>query len=196
MKSGCRARAPGDADPLALAAGELVRIAVGVAAVESHQLQELPHPLFSAAPGQLMDLQRFGQDLSRRHPGVQRGVRILKNHLHPAAHAPQGPAFEFGQLHAVQENPACSGTLQLQDGPPGAGLAATALSHQPQCLSFTNEERDAVDGAHRTHLAPEQDAPVHWIVLLESFHPHQLRRVRDSQPAPPANSSFRQQDTQ
>ena len=58
---------PGDADPLALAAGELVRVAVGVGGGQAHALQQFAHaaaPL--AAAGQAVDGQRLADDAARR----------------------------------------------------------------------------------------------------------------------------------
>ena len=49
---------PGDADALALAAGELVRVAVDVLGVEADQLEQLLHPLLLLALGQAVHAQR------------------------------------------------------------------------------------------------------------------------------------------
>ena len=74
-----------DADALPLAAGELVRVAVHVVRVEADDLQELLHAGAAAAFGVAVDRERLADDVADGHPRVQRGVRVLHDHLHPAA---------------------------------------------------------------------------------------------------------------
>ena len=50
-----------------------------------------------------------------------------------------------------------SGSISSQDQPPGGGLAAARLAHQPERLPAPDVEADAVDGAHRARAAA--DAP-------------------------------------
>jgi hypothetical protein len=63
----------GDADPLPLATGELVRVAVVVVGVEPHEGQQLPNPRAALAPRSkaLVDLERLADDLLDRHPRVE-----------------------------------------------------------------------------------------------------------------------------
>ena len=78
----------GDADALALPAGELVRVAVDEARVQADQRQQLLHPRAHRLPPspQVVDLDRLGDDVADRHARVERGVRVLEDHLHVAAH--------------------------------------------------------------------------------------------------------------
>src|SRR5262249_42717874 len=80
--------APCDADALALTAGELVRVAVDVLGVETDDVQQLLHPAAPVTPrGCLgMDVEGLTDDVTHRHPRVERGVRVLEHHLNVPAH--------------------------------------------------------------------------------------------------------------
>ena len=67
---GPRRERPRQGDPLPLAAGELRRVAVGVAG-ELHQLQQLVDPGLDLGPGQLPHLQAEGDVLAHGHVAEQ-----------------------------------------------------------------------------------------------------------------------------
>ena len=71
---GLQGERPGDADPLALAAGELVRVAVGVVGVEADRRQQLADPLAALV------LRAHAVDVAaarrRSPPAVIRGLRL------------------------------------------------------------------------------------------------------------------------
>ena len=73
----------GNTDALTLPAAELMREPFKVLVLQPHPVEQRfrPFPLFFAAVA--VDLHRLGHQLSHRHTGVERGVRILKNRLHP-----------------------------------------------------------------------------------------------------------------
>ncbi len=69
---GLEHQGPGDADPLALTAGELVGVAVGVVRLEPHQLEHLAHPLLDGRSAVLpVDLERLRDGLTDGQPGVE-----------------------------------------------------------------------------------------------------------------------------
>ena len=72
------------ADPLALPAGELVRVAVVVLRVETDALHELTHERLAVAVD-LVDGERRTDDLPDRVSRVERGVRVLEDDLDLAA---------------------------------------------------------------------------------------------------------------
>ena len=85
---GLERQRPGDGDALALAAGELVRVALGVLGREADLVQQLGDAL---APPRLrqdvgVDHPGLGDDLEDRHPRVERLGRVLEHHLDLAAH--------------------------------------------------------------------------------------------------------------
>ena len=83
MNFGSHGQRPGDADPLPLPAGELVRIAVVCVRVHAHLVQELEYAvLFVLAFGQVVDAEGFADDAAHGHAGVERGIGVLENDLH------------------------------------------------------------------------------------------------------------------
>ena len=84
---GKRAR---DADALALAAGERVRIAPHVFRPQAHEAKQLDDavgPFLGVADA--VDEQGLADDVEQRHARVQRRERILEDHLHLAPKEPQ-----------------------------------------------------------------------------------------------------------
>ncbi|MPM33936.1 hypothetical protein SDC9_80517 [bioreactor metagenome] len=77
----------GNADSLALTAGELVGIAAGVLTVEADQIQKLRNALraFTLRFAEMVNVERFANDIRNRHAGIQRRIRILKYDLHVLA---------------------------------------------------------------------------------------------------------------
>ena len=77
----------GDADALALAARQLVRIAQRHVGIEADQLQQLGDARLDLGLGQdLVHVHRLGDDLADGHARIERGVGILEDHLHLLAH--------------------------------------------------------------------------------------------------------------
>ncbi len=72
-------------DPLALAAAQLMGIAVGQTLVEPDERQQLLHP-FAALRlvSQMMDAQRLLEGRADAHARRKRGIGILEDHLHLA----------------------------------------------------------------------------------------------------------------
>ena len=70
---GVERQGAGDADALALPAGELVRVALGVLGVEAHRVQQLGDPLLALGLGaDAVDLERLADDVADAHARVQR----------------------------------------------------------------------------------------------------------------------------
>ena len=98
MISGLSASAAGDADALALAAGELVRVAVDVLGVEADHVQQVLRPRLAVALRRDLgvDLERLADDVADRHARVERGVRVLEHHLDVAAQLPAASRPDSG----------------------------------------------------------------------------------------------------
>ena len=153
---------PGDADALALAARELagppraVDVGVDPDLVE-HGARRLDPLLLGA---DLPDGQRLGHDVDDASARVQRGDRVLEDHLHLRPQCAQVAAAERRQLGLAEHDPARGGLLDLDDGPPGRGLAAARLADEPERLALAQGEGDAGDGLHGRVAPAEGDVEV------------------------------------
>ena len=133
---GAQRNGPGDPDPLALAARELVRVAVVVLRVEADALHQLldrgTHP---ARRRDALDLERRADDAADRVARVQRVVRILEDHLRLAANRCQRLRREPRDLLALDLDPAAGRTDEHEHRSCGRRLARPALAHQPERLA-------------------------------------------------------------
>ena len=86
---GLQGERAGDADPLALAAGELVGVAVDGSGVEADVLEQGADLLGAVAAVAAVDAERVGHDRAGRQPGVQRRVGVLVDDLHPRSELAQ-----------------------------------------------------------------------------------------------------------
>ena len=86
----------GDADPLRLAAGQLVRVALEDRAVQLHPVQHGGDPRVPFAPGQASGPQRLGDGVADRTARAQRADRVLEDELGTGTCAPQRPALGGG----------------------------------------------------------------------------------------------------
>src|SRR3546814_4728740 len=85
----------GDADALALPAGEAMRVAPDVLAVEADQAHQLlDDTLALAGRADAVDGQRLGQNFTDGHARVQRGEGILENELNLLAELPTAIAAQ------------------------------------------------------------------------------------------------------
>ncbi len=169
---GVQGQAAGDADALALTAGELVRIAVDVLRVEADDVQELLH---LAAPVALrghlgVDVERLPDDVAHRHTGVQRGVGVLEHHLDVPADRLQRAPGQLGDVLALVEDLAGGRLLQHHQQLGDRGLAASGLAHYAERLALEEVEGDAVDRLDRPDLLLEEDALGEREVLDQVAH--------------------------
>ncbi len=153
---GLEGQGPGDADPLLLAAGQLMGIPGGEAGVEPHLLEQLQDATVRVhTAGDAVDLEGLPYRRARRHPGIEGTGRILKDDLHPTAQQPQPPRIQGPDVRAVERHGSRGGLDEAQNRPPHGGLSAAALPHQGQGLTPGHRKRHTVDGADRAALAEE-----------------------------------------
>ncbi len=150
----------GDGDPLALAAGELVRVAVGVRGVEADLAQQFGDAPAGLRGGGALGEQRFGEHVADRHPGVEGGGRVLEDDLDPGAQSPDRGPVEGGGVPAEEFDPAALRGGQPEDLVQGGGLAGAGLADQAERLAPPDVEVDAVDGMHLAGPAAQQAAAV------------------------------------
>ena len=134
----------GQADALALPAGQLARVPVELAHGQPGLLGQLPDLAAALLAGQAaLGPQRLLDDAGQRHPRVERGVRVLEHHLHVVAgRAALRPAHR-AQRGAAQPHLALGGLLQPDDHPAQGGLAAARLAHDAQRAARGDLQADA-----------------------------------------------------
>ncbi len=172
----------GDADALALAAGELVRVAGegvgGQADLVQDRLDLLPALLLVLADA--VGDHALGQDRLDVLPGVQRTQRVLEDHLQPAADAAQFLAGQLGQVRAVEDDGPLGDVHQPQHGPPEGGLAAAGLADQAVGLAGLDLQGDPVHGVDVADRAVEEDTLLDGEVDLDAVQFEQAHAVTSS----------------
>ena len=174
---GLERQSPGDADPLALTAGELVRVAIGHRRQQADQVEQFRDPLPEAAatPRHAVDLERFADDLPHPHPRIERPERILEDHLHPPAKRPQPALACLRDVLAVEDDAAGRRLQHAQDRHRRRRLAAAAFPHQAEGLTAPEIERHPVDRLDGSHPAPHEypfgDREVDLEILDTKQHP-------------------------
>ena len=153
---GVQRERPGHPDALALAAGELVRVAVGEAGVEPHRLEQLLDPLPQPPPLRDPVLhQGLPDDAAHRHARIQTVLRVLEDHLHARAKLAQGLAVEGGDVGPAEHDASRRRVVQAQDDATRGRFAAAALADQPQRLTLPDLEVEAIHRPDRADLAAE-----------------------------------------
>ena len=134
---GLHRQRPGDADALALTAGELVRVAVVVLGVQADQLEQLLRP--AAAPGP-SDQSCTRSGVATIVPTVCRGfseaVRVLEDDLQLAAERAQLPARAGGRCRCPRTGSCPTvGSSRRVTSRAGGRLAAAGLADQAEGLA-------------------------------------------------------------
>src|SRR4029079_6764880 len=144
-------------DPLALAARELVWVAVVVLRVQADDLEHLAHPrlalgarpdvlqaervLARGARAVVLQAERLADDRSDRPARVERRVRILEDELDLAAQGAQRAGLPVGDVLAVVSDRAARRLEQARDEACDGGLPAAGLSDEAERATAGNVER-------------------------------------------------------
>ena len=161
----------GNAHALALAAGELVGIALGVFGGQTHLGQNFLHLLLPLGAGgiHMVDVQPLGDDVTHLFAGVEGRHGVLENHLHLGA---QMLALAAGQPAAdvlpVKQDGTPGGVVQADDAAADGGLAGAGFAHKAVGLAGINLKAHVV---HRLDGEVLVDAEI----LLEPAHLEQRR---------------------
>ena len=154
---GAQSQCTRDPDPLALPAGELVRVAAGVVIFESDFLEGLHHDLDPFPVGaDAVDVQPFHHQFSDRHARVERSIRVLEDDLHVAPHGFQCLALQAQHVRPVENHRTGSRFDQAQHGAPHRGFPAAGFPHHPEGLAFVDRETDAIHCLHLGNHALQQ----------------------------------------
>ena len=150
---------PGDADPLALAARQLVGIAQRHVGEEPDDLQQLGDPVVNLRLGQdAVHADRLGDDLAHRHARIEGGIGVLEDDLHLLAHGDHLLAVERRQIHALEADLAAGRLVEAQHQAAERGFPAPQLADETQRLAALDADGDAVDGAHQLVPTKQPDA--------------------------------------
>ena len=157
---GFHGEGPGHAEALALASGELVRVAQKVFGGKADFLQKGNDavPAFGGSGADAMHGKGLGESLLDGEPGVKGGVGILKDDLHALAVGKHGVGVEGGEVRTVVSDGTGSGRDEEKDGPADGGLAAAGFSHEAEGLSFGDGEVYAVHGLYGLARLAEEAA--------------------------------------
>ena len=86
-KFGVDAKSSGDADALSLASGKFVGEASHVGGGETNKREHLGDALFTLfAMSDAVNIKRLSNDIFYSHTRVERGIGVLEDNLHAAAH--------------------------------------------------------------------------------------------------------------
>jgi hypothetical protein len=150
---------PGEADPLALAAAELVRVAARGLGAEADALEHVDHGLVAPLALEPVDPQPFADEVAHLHPRVERADRVLEDDLHVPAHRLQVGAAEAQHVDAVELDLARGRLEQAQHRAAQGGLAAAGLADEADGLTAEDVEVDAVHGLELADGPPEDALP-------------------------------------
>ncbi len=153
---GAQRQGPRDRHPLPLPAGELPGVGAQRVFPEPDQREQfLAVGLRRAVGNDVMHLEQLAEHAADGEPRVQRGVRVLENHLDP----PLVGARPAGrQTPAVEGDLAAVGWAQPGQGQRERRLARTRLPDQGQRLASGQVEVDAVHGVQHPLLVPDPGA--------------------------------------
>jgi hypothetical protein len=168
-----------DADALALAARELVRVADHEARVDLHARQKASHALgaLGLVGADAVDLHALGHEVAHAHARVERGHRVLEHDLDPASQRAQRGTRQRQQVLALEEDAAGLRLDQPQQRAPDGRLAAARLADQRERAPGLDLEGDLVDRAHPGDR-PLQQACAHREPGAEPLDPQDRRDVR------------------
>ncbi len=159
IRRGLRGERAGDADALALAAGELVRVAPRLLGRQPHRPQQVGDaglPL-AAAHGRVQP-DRLADDRLHAHARVERGERVLEDDLQVAADRRSSPGARVARSRPSYITAPAVGAISLSSRRPSVDLpepdSPTSASVSPR----RDRERHAVHRLHRRRRPPEQAA--------------------------------------
>jgi hypothetical protein len=155
---GLHGKCSGNADTLALAPAEFMRVTVCHVAPQADAFQEAFNAIGTLGLVELrkMNCQGFTNDLTDGHSRVQRTEGILKNILNLSAKRPE-LLFTHGEYLASLPKGLAGGLWNQFDQCPADGRFATsALADQADCFSRWHRETDAVHSLEAIGLSPEK----------------------------------------
>ncbi|EPX87854.1 hypothetical protein ruthe_00059 [Rubellimicrobium thermophilum DSM 16684] len=155
---GVEGKGTGDADALALAAREFVRVAVERLPREAHTLEQLGGAFAPLGRGaEAVDDQRFGHQIARAHAGIERSRRVLEHELGIPSHGTGDVALAL-QPAAGDPDLAREGD-EAGDGLGDGGFAAARFADKGKGLAPADGQRHPLDGMDAVGGPAKQPAP-------------------------------------
>ncbi len=188
---GTEDQGPGDADPLPLTSGELMRVAAGMGGLQPYQLEHLPDPLATLLlVRHPVEAQSLRDRVANLSAGVKRSEGILEDDLRPPAKRLEGLPTQVGDVIAVEADHPAGGLQQPDQHPAQCRLATPRLADEPEGLSPHDVEVDSGDGVDRGHPALQR-APLHRELLDQVADFHEVLSHRRALPPHRASNAPR-----
>ena len=161
---GLDAERPGNADALALAAGEFMGIAIHVFTPHVHRFEQVADDLAAFLARFHPELaQRVFERAEDRESRIERGMRVLEDDLQALAVGVELALAERGEVvaarRAVVDDLAVGGADELQDRLAQRGLAAAAFADKAEDLAAVDVDVHAIDGLHVADDAADHAGP-------------------------------------
>ena len=125
-------------------------VSLGEAWIEPDEFKELRDSTGAfRASSNVVDVGWLAQDRANGHARVQRGIRILEDHLHAASKVVKFTPLSSCKVVSVKVDCACARLYDAGDRACNGALAAARLANKAKDLPLRNLKRDAI---HCTHL--------------------------------------------
>ena len=113
-------------------------LGVDAALRQTDRIHQLFHALLDVLPvlDEVVGDDGLGDDLADRHAWVERGVRILKDHLRPRAHLFHLRGAELIDVLSVEQHLTGGRLEQVEHQTAEGGFAAAGFAHDAQRLSL------------------------------------------------------------
>ena len=149
---GLRGEGARDTNTLLLSSRELMRVAFDVPGTEADGLHDVADTIFSfGSTGHPEVFHWLRDDLSNVHSRIERGIRILEDHLQVTTLPSHVTGVKARQINIFESNLPAGDIGQAQQGSSERGFPAAGLANQTQGFSLPNVDRNSI---HRFHDPP------------------------------------------
>ena len=160
-QTGLQDRGAGDADTLALSAGELVRVAARELGGESHAAQHRGELRGARGAIEIRGVhpRRLAHDLADRHARIEASQRVLEDDLQIASQRAQHTLGQIRERLPHPHDATGGGAQQLQRGAHEGRLAAAGFAHHPERLAGAQLQTHRAHGREPTEAHGEVRQP-------------------------------------
>jgi hypothetical protein len=116
--------------------------------VEADAAENFAGPFAALGPGKLpfVDREWLGNDFANAHAGIERGERVLEDHLHLAALGAQSLAGQGQHVVTFEKNFSFVGFDQAKEDPRERCLSAAAFANNGECFAGGDFQAHVVHG--------------------------------------------------